>query len=120
MKFQAVTLTVSKYGVTVAISSCPFLFVVVFRRGSYLCPRPHVCLVSPRAVSGAGTPGEGRTFLIRIIAKVIRSDRHRPALSTLRLAKSASRLSVPPHSPMARVYANVNALSGPKWYDYGP
>lgn len=21
---------------------------------------------------------------------------------------------------MARVYADVNALSGPKWYDYGP
>ena len=40
---------------------------------------------------------------------------------TLRLTKSpARRFGVPAHSPMARVYANVNALSGPKWYDYGP
>lgn len=83
-------------------------------------PTARGCLVASRVVSDAGGPGEGRTFLIRSVAKVIRSDRQRPVLSDSPVAKSARRFSVPPHSPMARVYANVNALSGPKWYDYGP
>ena len=82
--------------------------------------RPHGCLVASRAVFGAGTPGERRTFLIRSGAKVIRSDRQRLVLSDSLVGQSARRFGVPVHSPMARVYANVNALSGPIWYDYGP
>jgi hypothetical protein len=78
MKLEDVTLTVSKYGVTVAISS---YFSVVSRCRFRLGSRPHGCLVAPeRVVFGAGT-GERRTFLIRSIAKVIRSDRQRRVLS---------------------------------------
>jgi len=82
MKLEVVTLTVSKYGVTVAISAYFFAFAVVSRLGGCAPDRKAASLpLEPRVASGAGTAGEGRTFLIRSIAKVIRSDRHRLVLS---------------------------------------
>jgi len=57
------------------------LFLRLRRRLWSRYSRPHVCLVASRAVFGAGTRGERRTFLIRRVAKVIRSDRQRLVLS---------------------------------------
>lgn len=85
----------------------------------YAADRKVASLPLSWAAFGEGAPGEGRTFLIRSIAKVIRSDRQGVFPQTHRPTRSARRFSVPVRSPMARVYANVNALSGPKWYDYG-
>ena len=57
------------------------LFLCLRRRLLSRDSRPHGSLVASRGVFGAGTPGERRTFLIRSVAKVIRSDRQRLALS---------------------------------------
>jgi len=46
-----------------------------------LWSRPHVRLVASRTVFDAETPCERRTFLIRSITKVTRSDRQRLVLS---------------------------------------
>lgn len=51
MKLEVVTLTVSKYGVTVAISSYFFLFAVVSRHGSYVCSQPHAAASLPLGLS---------------------------------------------------------------------
>jgi len=81
--------------------------------------RPHRCLVAPRAAFGAGTREKNLPNSERRKGYPERSPKNL-SFQSLWSAKSARRFCVPVHSPMARVYANVNALSGPKWYDYGP